>query len=240
VFLSESGFRRIPRGFGQLEAIGAAVTDTVSSLTPYRGVVAMTSLGTEARFLCRGGLSGIQQRTMLAYAPESGHWFRDTLPHDCGAFGAWGDGFVHSAVTLIPTGPHFFYQDSDAPVTDHTGTFMAARFATSWQHPFGVGGFGRVNRLVMATEGQPVRLNLTVETDSGQTQTATLEYTANRTPYNYREMALAVPACGAYRVTGEEVVFSGYSANSEFGLTAFVAETDDSDAIRPADEGERV
>ena len=240
IFLSTNGFKLIPRGFGPIQSISDPVSDTLSDSGAYcvSSAAGETAAGAEARFLMAPSASastGINQ--ILAYEIGTGRWYRDTLPYNAGVLGVWNEGFVHSVATLLQSGIHYGYQRGASATEGASGVMVPAKLQTAWQHPFGVGGHGRVGRLLLATEGSPVRIRATIETDEGHTQVATLDFASERVPYNYREIMLEHPALGAYRLTLEEQAFSG--ANLAFGAVAITAECDDSDALRPSDEGER-
>lgn len=234
IYRSAGGYKLIPLGFGALQSIGDKISDA-QQYTPVSAAYHNGPQGDEVRIVVTDG----EDYWFLVFDCASGNWFKDNMLHNPDCAGSWSDGHVHASSALYGSGIHFYYQDSALQVRDGESGLSAAELVTAWQHPFGVGGHGRVNRVLLASEGVAVRYRVTIETDAGHTQTATLEFPSERTPYNYREIMLEHPPCGAFRVTCTELVPSGSVYTNALGFVSIMADCDDSDAIRPSDEGER-
>ncbi len=190
LFQSNLGFYLLPRGFGPAQYIGAAVQDEMAptnfaaNVATVFGAAAQITRGNHlARFLV-GQNGAASTSTVLVYDIDSNQWFKDTLPAAASEMGAYdslvqtgtkGASFVRQDLsTATSTTPVF--TESDSATNDLDGTVAVQQVVkTAWIHPFGLGGWGKVNCVMVAMELQlgssSTQLQLTINTDNHATQT---------------------------------------------------------------------
>lgn len=219
LFQSNQGFYLLPRGFGPAQYIGAAIRsdmDALSDLTQdfgpaVLGAISHSTRGNHlARFLVAPGTSpaSTAANDVFTYDIDSGQWFHDTLVASMGEIGAYdsldsigkkGAVFVHASLSTVVASPVSI--ESTAQPGDESGAYSVTQFAeTAWIHPFGLGGYGKVNSVLVAAEslGDTQTLDLTVQTDTNTADTAAWVITGAQV--NYRSLALTSRACTAVQI----------------------------------------
>lgn len=226
-FQSKLGIYLLPRGFGPVQYVGVAVQDLmaqVGDVSPIvLGAASQISKGNHlAQFLISQANTGGEAfaQTILSYDIDGGTWFTDSLHwftrEICSvgnAFPFGGLAYVLNDLTSTNFSQPVLYEsatvstDSDANGSVATNT---QTLRSNWIHPFGLGGWGKVKRILVAVEclapASRTTLQVTVETDgqqpavSSETATFSLQPMANN-PVQYREVIPTLQACTAFRVT---------------------------------------
>lgn len=188
MFQANLGIYLLPRGFGPAQYIGAAVQDEMNDVSDLGPVVlgAISHITRDdhlARFLIAPGNATppTSGSTVLTYDIDGGQWFKDTLPvatAELGAFdslmqsGFKGAVFVRGDLSTV-TSSTPVYIESTVALNDLSGSFNVSQYVkTAWIHPFGLGGYGKVNCVMVAVEGlgDQQTFSVTVQTDSNATQ----------------------------------------------------------------------
>lgn len=248
-FQSALGIYLLPRGFGPVQYIGVGVQDVLnqaSNVSPIvLGAASQISKGNHlAQFLvATAGLTETQAQVILSYDIDGGTWFYDLLPYNTREIASVGNaepfnGLVYVAANLnaAQQAKPVFYE-SAAVLTDATaagGTQSIPVIAqTNWIHPFGLGGWGKVKRVLVAVEslntGTQGTLTIAFEAD-GQAATTfeTGTYTIwpqGNNPVQYRELVPASQACTACRIT---LTLDSVPAH----LISITLELEDSEGVR--------
>lgn len=224
-FQSALGIYLLPRGFGPVQYVGIGVQDIMSQsgdVSPIvLGAASQISKGNHlAQFLISSaGSDETQAQTILSYDIDGGTWFSDLLHWNAREIASVGnaEGFNGLVYVLSDLSGADFTQPvlyesatttSDSIANGSTATnFQQVR--TNWIHPFGLGGWGKVKRVLVAVEctnpaGSNL-LNIGIETDgqpaiTSQTAFFTLSPGSNN-PVQYREVIPTTQACSACRVT---------------------------------------
>ncbi len=221
MFQSNQGIYLLPRGFGPAQYVGAGVqadmavlSDPTQDLGPVvLGAISHSTRDNHlARFLVAAGSSPppTSANDVLTYDLDSGQWFHDTLVTGMGELGAYdslistgskGAVFVRANLsTLLSTTPVSI--ETPSQPGDESGATVITQFAeTAWVHPFGLGGYGKVNCVMFVVEslGASQALDVSVQTDTNTAETAS--WTIAGTGINYRMLVINVRACTAVRVS---------------------------------------
>lgn len=214
IFLSAQGFMLLPRGFGPVEFIGAAVRDLTQGAPDAGGgdftarldcisSAAMTTHnGSLARFLLAsaGTSSGAN---VVTYDINNGQWYWDTYGMAAlGVIGAWPNGFVHVSQSLSSAvdGP-IWYEDR-AAIGDGDTLHISQSVRTAWIQPFGPGAHGlfKAAQLSFLTIGS-CTVTMTVSTDGASSSPGTWAVTAPSSVINYREVVPQEFKGTAFQVT---------------------------------------
>lgn len=228
MFQSNLGIYLLPRGFGPAQYIGAAIrsdmdalSDPTQDLGPIvLGAISHITRGNHlARFLVASASGEIVSEGHLTAPPpasaldvftydiDSAQWFHDTLGSAMGAMGAYdsldvsgtkGAVFIHAdlSTATLPVSV-----ESTAEPGDESSRFSITQFAeTAWIHPFGLGGYGKVNCVLICAEslGATQTLDISVQTDTNTPETTSFVITGAQ--LNYRSLAINVRACTAVQI----------------------------------------
>lgn len=178
-FQSALGLYVIPRGLGQPQYIGAAVRSQVET-TPQciSATVTLTNRNHLARWLM--GEAGAQVgTTVLTFDLNASQWFVDTLAVSMAEIGYSNDesGAVFLRNSLDSTTVTYPVWIESTTYTDdeNNGQYDAARLQTNWIYPFGLGGWGNINKIIVAFEQTAATSSVTVSVnvDDYATQSAT-------------------------------------------------------------------
>jgi hypothetical protein len=261
LFMSRVGIYLLPRGFGAPQYIGAAVQDTV---TNYPTVLAAAFTVTDEFNLARwlladteGGTHGTQALTLDI---DNGQWFLDTYNAGLDGFGQVGAGdegllLIRSDLVLTSSGitVNPIWEENETAIID-AGAEDAARSSsiartvqTTWIYPFGPGGWGRVNKSVMAMDSSypsgiltdTCGISLTVETDdTGTTETKSWTV-AGSAGVAYRGFDLTRRDCTAFRgtITESDAIPTGASRGAKW--TSLTFEIGEAGGIRMLTSSER-
>lgn len=211
LFQSSQGVYLLPRGFGAPQYVGQSVQDTLLTYPTILAAAATESSEFSlARFLVAAeGETGTGR--VLTFDIDSGAWFVDIYAASSPGFSVVGQGtdgaaFCYYDLTadLATTPSPVWYEDETIFYDDGaTGTDFIARYIeTAWIQPFGIGGWGRANKILMTTssdyggtaETQQVSLTLEVDTDGNVVAP----------PWNVESLGWNVPA------TGEQMSYRGF------------------------------
>lgn len=195
-FQSALGLYVLPIGLGQPQYIGAAVRAQVES-TPQciSATVTMTSRNHLARWLM--GTAGTQTgTTIITFDLNSNQWFVDTTAFAMAEIGYSSDesGAVLVRNSLDTTSVTYPVWIESTTYTDdeNNGQYDAARLVTNWIYPFGLGGWGLINKVIIAFEqafGVTSSVTVSVNIDDYATQSATWSITGG-TGVLYRMMEI--------------------------------------------------
>ncbi len=221
MFQSNQGFYLLPRGFGPAQYVGAAVRTDMAALGNQAqdfGPVVLGAISHSTRdnhvvrFLVAAGSSPppTTASDVFTYDIDNGQWYHDTMVTAMGEIGAFdslastgnkGAVFVRANLsTLISTAP--VSVESPSQAGDESASAVITQFAeTAWVHPFGLGGYGKVNCVLFAVEGLGTSqaLDVSVQTDTNTAETAS--WTIAGPGINYRMLVVNVRACTAVRVS---------------------------------------
>ncbi len=253
MFQGNLGFYIVPRGFGPVQYIGAAVQDEMAEVADVAQVVFgaishQTRNNHIARFLI-GSSSGGSATTVLTYDIDSNQWFKDTFAvpflemaafDSLATIGYKGAVFVrYDLATTTTTFPVWIESPSvDTDGAGDLGASIVQYIETAWIHPFGLGGYGKVNcvLLVFETFGAPFTMTLTVQTDDNTPQVGT--WTVTATGIQYRAVYLVAPHAG----TSFQVQIQGDPGNvggNGFKLISLTLETEPTNGIRLLADAEK-
>lgn len=262
IFQSASGFQLIPRGFGPLEPIGLPVRDDTSRLTDRPKYMISAAVVTQpmiynntykATYACYlmgdtsgAGLTPGSATEIMVYDTDQREWFRDSV-ESTGAIGAWPLGLVTCNYSLnsgdASASRPLRYMCLNSAINDTnslSGTAVRGQIATGWIHPFGIGGFGHVRKVMLVgvgstlVSGGDLAITLVVYQDGATTGAQTASWTIESETVNgkspwYREMDLAVTTMSTIKVYVQDDSAAG---NATFGLIGFVLEVEDSGGVR--------
>jgi hypothetical protein len=251
MFQSNLGFSVVPRGFGPVQYVGAGVQDEMLEVNDVSPVVlGAISQQTRDNHLARwliatpGATSGLN---ILTYDIDSNQWFKDTFPSlisEIGAFdsllatGYKGASLVLADLSTTTVSP--VWVESNINGFDAAGGLNLAinqYFETSWIHPFGLGGWGKVNAVLVIVEtfGAPQTLTVTVQVDEGTPEVGTWVIAA--TGVAYRALYIAARACSAIQiqVSGDSAAVGG----AGFKFISATLEVEASHGIRLMQDSEK-
>lgn len=206
-FQSALGLYVLPLGLGQPQYIGAAVRAQLEA-TPQciSAAVTLTSRNHLARWLM--GTAGAQSgTTVITYDLNSSQWFVDTTAVTMAEIGYSNDetGAVFMSNSLDSTTVTYPVWIESTTYTDdeNNGQYDAARLQTNWIYPFGLGGWGNINKLIVAFEQHASftsSVTVSVNIDDYATQSATWAITAG-SGVLYRMMEIINRKGTAVRIT---------------------------------------
>jgi hypothetical protein len=218
MFQANQGFYLLPCGFGPVQYIGAGVRDDMAALgnsdldlgPVVLGAISHTTRDDHlARFLVASGESPTNGTDVFTFDVDSGRWYHDTFGFGLGEIGAYdsllatgkkGAVFVHADLSSSSSATPVALETPSQPA-DESGAFVITQsIETAWVHPFGLGGFGKVNCVLFAVEsfGATQTLDVTVQTDHNTAETSS--YVITGAQLNYRELVVNVRACTAVQI----------------------------------------
>lgn len=191
-FQSKRGIHLLPRGFGAPIFVGAEIQSTLTAVTKVIFSATRVSIPTgisgtgqlllgesTARFVVGDENSGA---LCASYDLRTGGWSIDRRDQNIidsyiALAGTWGDTFVYS--TLDPVTFQFASVRAESPGSWDDGpdgpnpTFISSSLGTGDIRPFGVGGYGGFDRVVIVGEFRDVAtVNVTVWVDGVPSQFA--------------------------------------------------------------------
>lgn len=239
-FQGRRGIYRIPRGFGAVEFVGMAVGDLASeSDAQCLGSCAYESEdgGQLVKWLFGTPGSDPTGSYVLVHDTDNGNWYQDTPAlSEQRAIGAWnGSSVLVGDLDSDDVASPIWIESSST--TQDGGSNVVQDVQTGWMYPFGPGGWGRVNHVLVAferpaSEATNGDISITVETDNNTAQTAT--FTVTGTGVQYRYVTVSAQRCNSIRVRVYDAGNHGYR------LLGCTLEVDDSQGIRPPHDGERL
>lgn len=257
MFQSNLGLYLLPRGFGPAQYIGAAIRSDMDALgdsTQDLGPVVLgaishiTRSNHIARFLVAAGSATppTSATDIFTFDIDSSQWFHDTLVVGVGAIGAYdssavsgkkGALYAHSNLSsLVNTSPVAI--ESESEPADESGTLVITQFVeTAWIHPFGLGGWGKVNCVLFIVEslGASQQLDVTVTTDENTDETASWVITGAQR--NYRSLAINVRGCTSVQIQMRCATPAG--AIGGFRFISCTLEVEPTDGIRLLSDAEK-
>lgn len=254
-FQSELGIYLLPRGFGPAQYVGMGVQDVMATSGDARatvlGAASQVSRGNHlAQFLvATAGQTETQAQTLLSYDLDSGSWFEDTLPvaireiaSVSGAEPFSGLAYVLADLNSTHFSTPVLYETAAATNDANgngSGVAIQQTARTAWVHPFGLGGFGKVNVVMVAVEttGASQALTVSAQTDDGAIETGTWTIT---TPgvVSYRALYLAnIRACTSIQVTIQGSVTP--PAQGEFKFISATLEIEPTNGLRLLQDSEK-
>lgn len=177
---------------------------------------------------------------LLIYDTAQNRWFEDALVDPIAEIGAWSDGLALVTEDLdSDTEPApIRYQNDITKTTEDGETFIEALIESHVFHPFGLGGWGLVRKLLVICVGSNYTLNVLTSVNGGDWQVSTRSVaSAVDEKIRYHEVVLADPKCStlAFKIFDSEL--SG--DNTSFGVLGVLLEVEDSGGPRLIDPGER-
>jgi len=215
MFQANIGLYLLPRGFGPAQYVGVGVQDEMTpttadtNATVYGAISHVTRGNHLARFLVTKD-SG--PPFVLTYDLDSSQWFKDTFGgvtiREIGAYdsqdpntGIKGAVLIRGELTNSIDG---VFVESTAAINDASGTLAITQEArTAWIHPFGLGGFGKVNCILFAVEATDSSqdLQILVQTDANTQQSCGWTITTSGS-VSYRMYVIGDSrACSAVQVS---------------------------------------
>lgn len=253
MFQGNLGFYIVPRGFGPVQYVGAAVQDEmieVSDVSPQ--VLSSISHQTRDNHLARFLVAvpgTVIANTVLTYDIDSNQWFKDTFPAGIGELGALdsllgtgskGAVFVmYDLSTATSVTPVWVESPTTAFDSKGGGNFPIVQYAeTSWLHPFGLGGWGKVNVVLLAVEaiGTSQNLTITIQVDDQTPESGSWTVTTTGV-VSYRAIYLSNRACTSVQVqiTGDAQANEG----SGFKFIACTLELENAHGLRLMQDSEK-
>ena len=236
IYQARDGYYLLPRGFGTIVPIGDSVRDTVRSGDGqycWGATLVTTSEGIEARWLVSSSAS-VDPYTLLVLNIRTMQWSVDVIAplvsprvDTFGAIGSWQKGCVLAHTDLNNAYPIRHQMYDDPQPTDNGGTattdYVQSELRTSWQHPFGVGMWGRVDKVLVNLDGSDYTATVQVETTgynlSKATYSASFNFASSGDPYNQVVLdGIRGQQCSAVRVTVSDAKLS--AVNSTFGVVS--------------------
>lgn len=167
LFQSKVGIYLLPRGFGAPQYIGMPIQDTISTYTQVlSSAFTVSDEYNLARFLI-GDSDDVYSPRLVTLDIDSGQWFideysptgtaDDVVFRSFSEIGAWPDGLALFRYTLSDEASPIWSEDesvySDAGA-DEVGnsTVVQLSVQTTWIYPFGIGGWGKVNKSVLSMD----------------------------------------------------------------------------------------
>jgi hypothetical protein len=241
LFRAQMGFKLLPRGLGAVEDLGQGVNFTIAdnAFVEATGAVLENDTTHQAKFLV--STEGATSQNILTFDLLNRQWTRDVFGDGTlwYCIGAWSKGFALAGVD--DEGAEIVGYQMGSAYND-CGEEFTAKIQTAWQTPFGPGGWGRVNRVLLPLVGYHYTVTCEVEVD-GDSQSFTLTVpsaTPVTEPYVYRECVLNQGQGTAYRVTLTSSTEPSTDAKL-FGISAILFEVADSESVRlltAAEKGE--
>jgi hypothetical protein len=179
VFQSAQGFYLLPRGFGPVEYIGAAVKNVMQGSGLSKCIASATlesSQHNTARFLMTHP-TGTSGRDILTYDIDGNRWFRDTVPsaNAMWGFGAWPGGYAACQANMSTTTTHPIWHERADELGDQaesgtptaTRRYVSSNITTERIYPFGPGGWGSINKVLATVKpaGNLQKLTITTQVD---------------------------------------------------------------------------
>ena len=167
LFQSRVGIYLLPRGFGAPQYIGLAIQDTIST---YAQVLSSAFTVSDeynlARFLI-GDSDDEYSPRLVTLDIDSGQWFfdeyrptgtaSDVVFRSFSEIGAWPEGLALFRYTLNANASPIWYEDesvfADAGAAEvGNSTVIQSSVQTTWLYPFGIAGWGKVNKSVLSMD----------------------------------------------------------------------------------------
>ena len=178
--------------------------------------------------------ASVDPYTLLVLNVRTMQWSVDVLAplvsprvDEFGAIGSWTKGCVLAHVDLNNSYPIRYQAYDDPQPTDNGGTattdYVKSELRTGWQHPFGLGMWGMVDKVLVNLDGSDYTATITVETTgyslAKATYTGSFNFTASGDPYNQAVLdGIRGQQCSAVRVTVSDAKLS--AVNSTFGVVS--------------------
>lgn len=252
VFLHEDSFYLLPRGFSSPIYIGAGVRDDVQGgLTKCLGAAVLkTDKYHLARFLmCESDEASATDVLTLDLNFREGvgfQWFRDKYASEMGVIGMWASGFVlvqsnlDSDVTSYP----IWADDSSVfgdEVNGSNSRYVQQLIETTTIYPFGISGFGKLQRSMLAMQAIGTSQDVTIytTTDNNEEVSETWQIEDDDTRIHYRELLPEETECSHFmiRIVENEHETDGDGAGVK--LIALTFELEPDGGIRPLAAEER-
>lgn len=248
IFQGNIGFYLLPRGFGPVQYLGVAVQDEMVEAADVSQVVLgsvshMTRDNHVVRYLVASPGATATTR-VLTFDIDAGAWFRDSLPFAASEIGAFdslqstgykGAVFIRENLATSVAGSEVLVE---TPSTKQDGGVDYQQYVqTSWIHPFGLGGWGKVNCVMIAVEalGASQQLTLQVEVDDQPAESGVWTITAPGA-VSYRALYLSNRACTSVRVT---VLGDTTADNSGFKFISCTLEIEPTSGLRLMQDSEK-
>lgn len=256
MFQAQLGFYLIPRGFGSPVYVGAMIQDDFgvlanSGASPIvLGAISHLTRGNHlARFLIGLDVNAPSAFQVATYDLDSNAWFFDFLNannnpgsgllSEIGVLdegtrtGKKGAVFVCNA----PTTSRTFAVVEDETVSTEFGLDYQLQVQTAWLRPFGLGGWGKFKRVIVAVEViASVELEIFARVDDNPLQTVTWVLLESGF-VQYRELNFSVQAGSAAQVTVTE---TGAQPSSNWKIVSITLEIEPSGGARLMSNSERM